>query len=147
MVTITQLTADLKDAMRSGEHMKRDTIRAIITMLKNEAITQKIDVTDLSDDTILTLLKRAKKQRDEAYAQFMDGERSELAEKEKREAEIIAAYLPQQMSDVELQNVVQDVITQTGKENFGAVMGQVMARTKGLADGARVKDIVEKYLK
>lgn len=147
MITVQDLTADLKDAMRAGESVKRDTIRAIITALKNEAIAQKVDANDLSEGAVLAVLKRAKKQRDEAATQYTDGGRAELAEQERAEAEIIAAYLPEQMDEAQIAAVVDEVVAAVGAENFGAVMGQVMGRVKGKADGALVKKVVDEKLK
>lgn len=143
MTISEQLMSDLKDAMRAGDALKRDTVRSLMTMIKNEAIAQKTDVASLSDDVVQVVLKRAKKQRDDAATQYADGNRAELAQKESAEAQIISAYLPEQMSEGEVHVIVDAVISEIGKENFGAVMGRVMAQTKGQADGVVVKRIVD----
>lgn len=141
---ITRLNTDLKDAMRAGDALRRDCVRGLITMAKNEAIARREPLDAMSDDTVVAVLKRARKQRDDAAAQYRDGGRPELADKESAEAALIAAYLPAQMDDAAVAVVVDEVMAAAGDgANFGAVMGQVMARTKGQADGAVVKRIVE----
>ena len=132
--------------MRSGDVRRRDVVRSLLTMVKNEAIAQKVDAAKLTDDAIIAVLKRAQKQRADAAQQFRAGNRPELADKEAAEAEIIAAYLPEQMSEEQIAEIVDAVIARVGTENFGAVMGQVMAHVKGQADGATVKAIVEAKL-
>ena len=140
-----RLTGDLKDAMRSGDAIRRDCLRGLITAVKNEAIAQKIlDVTTLSDETVITVLKRARKQREDAAVQYRDGGREDLAMKEEQESVVIGSYLPAQMDDMAIAAVVDDVLAQvTGAANMGTVMGQVMARLKGQADGVTVRRIVE----
>ncbi len=148
MTIAEQLTEDLKDAMRSGDATRRDTVRSLITMIKNAAIAQKVDVAQMDNTAIQAILKRAKKQRDDAAAQYRDGGRPELATQEHAEAEIIAQYLPAQMSEAVVAQIVDDVVGAVGAEraNFGVIMGRIMAQTQGQADGALVKRLVDERL-
>ncbi len=148
MTIVEQLTADLKEAMRSGDVQRRDTVRSLITMIKNEAIAQKIDSIQMDNATVQAIMKRAKKQRDDAAAQYRDGGRPELAAQEIAEAEIIAQYLPEQMSATEVAQIVDEIVATVGTEkaNFGIIMGRVMAQAQGRADGALVKRLVDERL-
>ncbi len=140
-----KLMADLKAAMRAGDSARRDCIRSLITELKNAAIAQKRDVAALPESDVIAVLKRAKKQRDEAAAQYAAAGKDDAARKERDEAALIATYLPAQMDDAALRAIVAEVV-EGGATQFGAVMGQVMARVGSAADGARVKAIVEEVL-
>ncbi len=148
MTLFEQLTNDLKDAMRAGNTLKRDVMRSLITMVKNEAIAHKCSAIDMTDEMILAVIKRAKKQRDDASVQYKDGGRVDLAQKEAEEAEIIARYLPEQMSEDAIVAIIDTVIKEVGtdKKNFGIIMKRVMTQTRGQADGAVVKRLVDEKL-
>ncbi len=144
-----QIREDLKKAMKAGEAEKRDTLRMLDSMIKNEEIAQKVREEGLGDDDVLVLVKRAVKQRYDSIKQFQDGGREDLADKERSELEIINVYLPEQMGDEELENIVKGVIAEVGAESkgdMGKVMGPVLGRVGSLADGGRVKDMVMKNL-
>ncbi len=144
-----QIREDLKKAMKAGEAEKRDTLRMLDSMIKNEEIAQGVREEGLGDDDVLILVKRAVKQRQDSIKQFMDGGREDLADKERSEVEIIKVYLPEQMGDEELEKIVKEVITEVGAESkadMGKVMGSVIGRVGSLADGGRVKDMVMKNL-
>lgn len=144
-----QIKNDLKEAMKAGDAEKRDTLRMLDSMIKNEEIEQKSREEGLSDEAVQALVGRAVKQRKDSIKQFMDGGREDLADKEKVELEIIEKYLPEQMSDEELEKIVKDVIAETGAESkadMGKVMGPVMGKVGSAAEGGRVKDMVMKNL-
>ena len=139
---LNQLKSDMKEAMKAKEAERLSTIRMLISALNNEKISAQRDLTD--EDAITVLSREAKKRRD-AAAQYRDGDRIELAEKEERELVTVEAYLPAQLSDAEVEAIVAEVIASTGaasKADMGKVMGPVMAKVKGQCDGKRVKDIV-----
>lgn len=116
-------------------------------MIKNVEIEKGKRESGLSDEEIIEILMRAVKQRKDSAAQYIDGGRPELAEKEQKEIEIISAYLPEQLTAEEIVGVVKEVISScgaTGSGDMGKVMGQVMAKVKGKADGNLVREMVEK---
>lgn len=144
-----QIKSDLKDAMKAGEAEKRDTLRMLDSMIKNEEIEQGVREEVLGDDDVLVLVKRAVKQRQDSIKQFVDGGREDLADKERVELEILNVYLPEQMSDEDLEEIVKGIIAEVGAESkadMGKVMGPVIGKVGSLADGGRVKDMVMKNL-
>lgn len=145
-----KILEDLKTAMKTGDTVKRDTLRMLDSMIKNTEIEKKKKEEGLSEEAMIEVLSRAVKQRRDSVSQYETGGRSDLAEKEKKEIEIIEAYLPAQLGEEEVRKVVQEVISQTGatsEAEIGKVMGPVMGRLKGQADGNLVKKIVEEELK
>lgn len=145
-----KISDDLKSAMKSGDTAKRDTLRMLDSMVKNVEIEKKKREQGLDDAEVQEVIARAIKQRKDAVEQYEKGGRPELAEKEKKEIEILAAYMPAQMSEEEIRAEVKNIIAETGasdKSQMGRVMGSAMGRLKGKADGAVVKKIVEEELK
>lgn len=144
-----QIKNDLKEAMKAGETEKRDTLRMLDSMIKNEEIEQKVREEGLDDEAVQVLVKRAVKQRQDSVSQYEAGSRADLAEKEKAEIEILSVYLPKQMSDEELEKIVKEIIAETGAESnadMGKVMGAVMGKVGSSADGGRVRDMVMRNL-
>jgi len=141
--------ADMKEAMKTGDVVKRDTLRMLDSMIKNVEIEKMKREEGLSDAEAQEVIARAVKQRRDAATQFAEGGRPELAEKENSEIAILMGYLPEQMSEDQVRKVVQAVIAETGasfKADIGKVMGQAMGRLKGQADGNLVKKIAEEVL-
>lgn len=144
-----QIIEDLKQAMKSGDTMKRDTLRMLDSMIKNVEIEKKKREEGLADKEVEQVISRAIKQRKDATAQFKAGGRPELAEKEEKEANILLSYMPEQMSEDELRRQIKAVINETGaigKSDMGRVMGAAMKSLKGRSDGQTVKKIVEEEL-
>jgi hypothetical protein len=144
-----KIIADLKDAMRSGDTLRRDTLRLIDSAVKNTEIEKKKRETGLSDEEVLEVFARAVKQRQDSIRQFEEGGRADLAEKEKLELDILVPYLPAQLSKEAIAAVVGEVIAQTGATtvgDLGKVMGQAMAKMKGEADGNVVREIAKELL-
>ena len=144
-----KIISDLKDAMKAGDTTKRDTLRLLDSAIKNTEIEKKKREEGLSEEEILEVLSRAVKQRQDSIRQFNDGGRPELAEKEQAELDIIMPYLPTQLSEDEIRQVVKAVIAQSGAagmSDIGKVMGQAMGKLKGKADGNIVKKIVGEEL-
>lgn len=140
---------DLKAAMKAGDTAKRDALRMLDSMIKNVEIEKQKRESGLSDEEIQEVISRAVKQRKDAVAQYTTGGRADLAEKENKEIEILTAYLPEQMSEDAVREIVKSAISQTGAtgmSDIGKVMGPVMAKLKGQADGNLVKKIVEEEL-
>jgi len=146
MTRIAELESDLTDAMRAGEAERRDALRLILTSLR---AAEKELQRPLKEDEELQVLQRERKRRLEAADAFRAGGREEQAAKEERELEILEEYMPEPLSDDELEEIVDDVIAEvgaTGVRDFGRVMADVMPQVAGRADGAAVTQLVREKL-
>ncbi len=132
--------------MRSGDSLRRDVLR----MVQNAAYAvEKRDRRELSDDDYIGVLTREAKTRRESVEAFRAGGRNELADKEEAEIAILSEYLPQQLTDDEIQALIDEAIGATGASSvrdLGKVMGWLSPRTRGRADGKRVSELVAKAL-
>ena len=141
-----RLSEDLKSAMKTGDTLKVSVIRLAISEMRNTEIAKG---RTLTDDEVLEVLGRESKRRRESIEQFGKGGRADLVEKESAELEILAGYLPQQLSEAEVTGVVQEVISElqaTSKSEKGKVMSALMPRVRGRADGKLVSQIVDRML-
>lgn len=146
MRVLEQLNQDMKDAMRAKDKERLTTIRMIKASIQNEEIDKG---RDLTADEELAILSREKKQRLDSLEEFKKAERKDLVEKIESELEIVDGYLPKQLSDEELEAVINDVISEVGAESMkdmGTVMGAVMPKIQGRADGSKVNAIVREQL-
>jgi len=129
-----RITEDMKTAMRSGEKERLATIRLVLAAIKQVEVDTR---TALTDDDLLPLLDKMCKQRRESIEQFEQAGRDDLASKERQELEIIQAYLPAQLSEAEIAQLIDEAIAQTGAESvrdMGKVMGIIKPRAQGRAD-------------
>ena len=141
-----QIKSDIKDAMRAKDVQKRNTLRNIQVAVKDIEVNERREVTDADLEAIL--IKYAK-QREDAMAQFKDAGREDLVEQEQAELVILKAYLPEQMSDEELETTVKEIVAQTGAtsmRDMGKVMGKAKSTIGSKADGGRINLIVKKLL-
>ncbi len=141
-----KLLQDMKEAMKSGDRVRLDTIRGLRAMLKDAQIAKQGELTE--EDEIAVLQSAAKK-RTEAIKLYRQGNRQDLVEKEERELEIIRSYLPRMMSPEEIEKVVDDAIARlgaSGMRDFGKVMGEVMRQLRGKAEGQTVQEVVRRKL-
>ncbi|WP_163327851.1 GatB/YqeY domain-containing protein [Desulfurobacterium thermolithotrophum] len=141
-----QLLQDMKEAMRAKDKVRLSTIRMINSLIKNAEIDKR---GELTDDEITQLLMKYAKQRKEAIQMYEKGGRQDLVEKEKAELAVVESYLPKQMSEEEIREVVKEAIEATGAsspKDIGKVMQQVMPKVKGKADGSVVNKIVRELL-
>lgn len=141
-----RISSDLKEAMRSRDQLRLDTLRAVLsgfTYKRTEAGQ------DLSDADELAVVARQVKQRSDAIAEYEKANRPELAEKEAKERAILSAYLPAQKSADEIRAIVVAAVEGLPPEgrNQGAVMKIVMPQLKGLADGNAIREIVTEALR
>jgi len=145
-----QIENDLKTALKSGDKEKAGTLRFLISALKNFQIEKKTkDEIYLSDQDVAAVLKRQAKQRKDSIQEYEKGARADLAEKEKKELAILAAYLPAEMSETEIVGIVRKKIEELGINNaseFGKLMGAIMKETAGKADGSLVKKVVDQEI-
>jgi len=146
MALLDQLNKDLKAAMKSKDKITLETIRSLKSMLRDKEI-EKND--DLSEEEQIQVLSTAAKRRRESIESYEEGGRQELADQEKAELQVIEQYLPEQMSEDDIRILVDEVITETGAEtmqDMGRVMGTIMPRLRGKADGSQVQQIVQEKL-
>ena len=142
-----QLREDLKSAMRAGDATRRNTIRMLEAAIKNAEIEKRGQ--ELPEADVLAILQRQVKQRRDSIEQFERGGREDLAEIERAEIAVIEDYLPEQLSEAEIEAAAQRVIEQVGASgpgDRGKVMGPLMKELRGKADGAAVNDAVSKLL-
>ena len=140
-----QIKDDLKKAMIARQNDIRDVLRGVTAELKNRQIDNGQQ--PLTDEQVIDALTKMEKQRKDSISQYIDGGRDDLAEAERVELEIIAKYLPQKLSEEELDVVVKEEVEKLGDSaNIGSVMKAVMPRVKGQADGNDVRALAEKYL-
>lgn len=134
----------MKDAMRARDQVRLDTIRFVMSQAKNLEIDLKHELTD---EEFLAMLKKEVKNRSEAIEQFKTGGREDLVAEEEAKLIVIKEFLPAEMSDADLDAVVQSALSKIeDKSNFGLVMKAVMAEVKGQADGKRVSASIKKAL-
>lgn len=144
MNPIDQIEQDLIAALKAKDADKASLLRMVKTSLKNEAINKK---GELTEDDVLSVLKREIKQRKDSIDSYKEGGREDLAAKEESEIAIIEGYMPEQMSEGDVRAKVEEILGGIDDtSNFGAVMGQVMGQLKGQADGAIVRKVLEEKL-
>ena len=143
-----QLRADLTTAIKSRDELTSATLRMVLTAITNEEVAGK-QARELSDDDIVKVLTREAKKRREAHEAYTQAGRDELAAREQAELGVIEGYLPQQLSDDEVAELVRAAVAETGASDPKA-MGQVMKvltpRVAGRADGAKVAAEVRRQL-
>ncbi len=145
-----RLREDLTEAMKARDEIRSSTLRMVLTAVTNAEVAGKV-ARELTDEDVLGVLTSEAKKRREAATAFADGGRTEMAEKERAEAAVIADYLPEQLGEDEITALVTAAIEQTGSAGegmraMGKVMGVLTPQTKGRADGAVVAAEVRRQL-
>jgi uncharacterized protein YqeY len=143
-----KLRSDLTDAIRARDEIKSGTIRMVLTAITNEEVAGKV-AKELTDAEVITVLSREAKKRREAAEAYEAAGRADKAALEKSEGEIIAGYLPQQMSESEVTALVAAAIAATGATgpgDMGKVMGILKPQVAGKADGGMVSGLVKAAL-
>lgn len=147
MSLLERLNNDMKETMKSKEKDKLSVIRMIKASLQNEGI--KLGKKELSEEEELTVLSREVKQRKDSLQEFEKAGREDLVEKIRTELQYVEAYLPKQLSEEELSEIVKETISETGaasKADMGKVMAAIMPKVKGKADGSLVNKLVQQHL-
>ena len=142
------LKSDLTEAIRSSDKVVSGTIRMVLTAITNEEVSGK-EARVLSDEEIITVLSREAKKRREAAEEFAKAGRTDRAAEEKAEGEVIAKYLPAQLSEDDIKKLIADAVTSTGAAgpaDMGKVMGAIKPKIAGKADGALVSSLVKAAL-
>lgn len=146
MSLLDELNGDLKAAMKARDKQSLSVLR----MLKSALVNEKINTGhDLTADEEVSVISRELKQRRESLSEFESAHRQDLVDGVKAEIAIVEKYMPKQLSDQEVQQIVAETIKQvgaTGKGDFGKVMGAVMPKLKGQADGKLINQTVKSLL-
>jgi len=142
----TQLTDDMKAAMKGGDKSRLAVIRLINAAIKQREVDERIE---LNDEQVLAVLDKMVKQRRDSIKQYTDAGRTDLADVEQAEVEIIQGYLPAALSDEEIAAIIEQAISETGASSMadmGKVMGKVKPQVQGRADMGAVSGLVKAKL-
>ena len=146
MSLISRMEDDVKQAMLARDTERRDALRLLLSSLR---AAEKELLRPLSDEEELQVLQRERKRRLEAAEAFRAGGRTEQAESEERELAVLQEFMPEPLSEEELEEIVDDAIAEngaTGMRDFGRVMADVMPQVSGRADGSVVSQLVKEKL-
>lgn len=141
-----KLANDLKEAMKSGDKMRLNTIRQVKAAVQNAGIAKQVT---LEDSDILGVIAKEAKQRRESIEEFKKADRQDLVDKEEAELKIIMEYLPQQMSRDEIVATARQIIEEVGAKgpgDKGKVMPKIVAQLKGKAEGREINEVVTELL-
>ena len=148
MPLLQQINSDLKAALKNKDSIRVSTLRLLISAINYFLIDERKDT--LSDDAVIGIIQKQVKQRNDSIESYQKGGRNELKEKEQAELHILESYLPQQLSDEDLLQLVKDVISDVGatsKKDMGLVIKNVLEKGKGVVDGKRASQCVSTFLK
>jgi len=140
------LNKDLKKYMKEKNTLALNAVRSIISEIKNKEVEKGAELTE---EEIVQLIRKQIKMREDSIEQFERADRNDLAEKEKKELEILQEYLPEQLSDEELRKIIEETINEanaTSKKDFGKVMKLVIQKVQGRADGKKISEILSTLL-
>ena len=143
-----RLNADFKEAMKNKQTVRKETISFVRAAIKQYEVDNREEIDDAG---IASILAKQVKMRKDALADFEKAGRTDLMESYKAEIEVLQRYLPEQLSEDKLREIIAETAASLGLEggmqNMGKLMGPVMAKVKGVADGGMVKKLVEEFLK
>lgn len=141
-----QLNGDLKKYLKEKNTVALNSVRSVITEIKNQEVEKG---KELSDEEIMKLIKKQVKMREDSIEQFEKAGRIDLVDKEKKELELLKEYLPEELSEEELNKIVEETIKEvnaSSKKDFAKVMKAVMQKAQGRADGKKINETVSKFL-
>ena len=141
-----QLSADLKDALRARDEVRKRTIRMLLSAIKNAEIDRR---GEMDDRELQAVVAKEVKLRRDAIAEFKKGNRQDLVQEEEAELNVLLAYMPEQLTEDEITARARQVIAEvgaTGPRDMGAVMKRLMPSIKGEADGQVVSEVAKKLL-
>ena len=142
-----KLMEDLKIAMREKDQLKKSVITMVRASIKQYEVDHRAE---LDDDSILEIMSKQVKQKKDAIVEFAKGEREDLVNEAKAEIEVLLTYLPKQLTEDEISEIVVQVLNETSAttaKDMGKVMAALMPKVKGRADGKLVNQVVKKHLK
>lgn len=142
------LNEDFKNAFKSGDRQRVDVLRLINAAIKNREIELRKNHSsdELTDEQVIEILNKESKKRKDSIEMFIKGGRADLKEKEEEELEIIASYLPKQLTKEEIEKEVENILNKENVTEFGRAMGLVMQVLKGRADSKLISEIVKRKL-
>ena len=146
MPLLDQINQDIKSAMLEKRVLERDTLRMLLAEIKRYQIDEKAEATD---EVVLTIINKMVKQRKDSIEQFTKGGRDDLAAKEKDQLEVIKQYLPEQLSEDKIREIVEAAVNSTqasSMQDMGKVMGAIKSELQGKADMGLVSQIVKTAL-
>jgi len=141
-----QVRADLTESMKARSAERTSVLRMLQAAIKNEQINVQHE---LADEEVMTVIRKAVKQRLDSIEQYTKGNRPDLAAKEQSELEILKTYMPPELTDEEIESAVREIVASTGaqsKKDMGKVMKEATARFKGRVDGKKIQEIVSRLL-
>jgi len=145
-LSLDALGSEMQDSMKSGDKLRVATLKLLMSAIKNAQVAKR---GDLTDDESIEVVSREFKKRQEAAQEYRKAGREDRASTEEAEAEILKEWMPQQLSSEEVQRLVDEAVTETGATapaEMGKVMGVLMPKLKGRADGKLVSELVRKKL-
>jgi len=146
MSLLQKIESDMKDALKSGDKVRSGTLK----MLKSDMMYEKAKTgKDITDEQALDVIKRAAKRRKESIREFEAAGRTDLVDVETGELKIIEEYLPEQLGPEEIEKVVVSILSEAGEvsqKDFGRIMGMAARELKGKADGALIKEILQRKM-
>ncbi len=146
MSLLNSINQDLKSAMLAKDSLARDTLRMLIAEIKKFQIDNKVEA---ADKDVLSIINKMIKQRKDSIDQFTKGNRDDLANTEREQLEVIQKYLPEQLSDKEVEEVIKNkinVLEASSMQDMGNVMGALKSELAGKADMSLVSELVKKSL-
>lgn len=145
-----KLQGELKESMLAKDALRTSVLRMVLSALNYYEIQKGGAGYEATDEDVLSVIQKEAKQRKDSVEQFQKGGRQDLVDKETKELELLKAYLPEQLNEEEIRNLVKEAILQTGAKTIaemGKVMGALMPKVKGKSDGGIVSKIVREELK
>jgi len=144
---VDKLKADVNDAVKAQDSLRVETLRGVLSSVHNEEIAMRAKSLEIKDGDVIRIIQKEAKKRKEAIDVYKTAKRTELAEKEQGELEIISTYLPPEMSEEEIRGIVERVIEIEGRDNFGKIMKSVMGEVAGRTEATVVTEIVKSLTK
>lgn len=148
-MTKQKLQEELKQSMLAKDELKTSVLRMLLSAINYYEINKGGAGYEASEEDVLSVIQNQAKQRRDSIEQFKNAQRPELADKEQKELELLQVYLPEQMDEEEIKKLVKEAISQTGAtsmQDIGKVMGALMPKVKGKADGNLVSKLVKESL-
>ncbi len=136
---IEKIKSDLKESMKAHDALRLSVLRMVLSVINSKGV-------ELKDEEVLEILNKEAKKRKEAILLFLEGGREDLASKEEAELKILGAYLPEQMSEIEIKKVVATIVASASNKEFGPMMKEVMKELKGKADAGLITKILKEQL-
>lgn len=141
-----KLQEDLKSSMKNKDTVKKSVVTLIRAAIKQHEVDNRVE---LADDAIIDIISKQLKQRKDSLAEFIKANRDDLVEETKSEIQVLEGYLPQQLSEEELEKIVIETIAEVGAtsmKDMGKIMVAIKPKTAGRADGRKINELVKKNL-